>query len=74
MSILSDRVDGSNFYYGFTPGDARQINVRLEDFTAHGGVKVPVWAYYVGGERIGHELSKGEAERAAIKWAKEHPG
>lgn len=72
MSLLSEASDGLGFFYGFSPGDSRQINVRLEDII-EGKHVTPGWVYYVGGERIGVSLSKGEAEREAIAWAKKHP-
>ncbi len=72
MSILSEAPDGMGFYYAFIDGDNRQINVRLENKQI-GSLTVSAWIAYVGGVQIAVELSKGEAERAAIKWAKEHP-
>lgn len=67
---LSETADG--YFYTFIEGDPRQINVRLEDVITD-GARVPAWVYYVGGERIGAALSKGEAEREAIAWAKKNP-
>lgn len=72
-SILSERPDGLGMYYGFAPGDSRQINVRFEIIDRLGGPTARAWVYYVGGKEIGAELSKGEAEAAAIRWAKQHP-
>lgn len=74
MSILSDRTDGTGCYYGFYETDPRQINVRLEDFKSEkGGWSAPAWVAYVGGVAVATELSKGEAERAAIKWIRQNP-
>lgn len=89
MSILSERRDGLGFYYGFAPNDARRIDVRVEEVVGADdkkdgtsvrlfkaispAVRIPAWAYYVGGERRGYELSKGEAELSAIRYIKEHP-
>jgi hypothetical protein len=65
-SILSNRPDAFNYFYGFMKGDHRQINVRLEDMVG--------WNAYVGGEKVpGHFHSKNEAEQAAISWAKSNP-
>jgi hypothetical protein len=62
MSILSERPDGFNFYYGFMQGDHRQINVRYE-----GGW----WRAYVGGELMPEKYGyKAAAEAGAIEWAK----
>lgn len=72
MSILSEEPDGMGFYYAFIDGDSRQINVRLENKQI-GSVSVLAWIAYVGGVQIAVELSKGEAENAAIRWAKGHP-
>ena len=66
MSILSNRADGLGYFYGFVPGDHRQINVR----------KGPVdllWRAYVGGERVGDAETgvwetKDEAEAAALNF------
>lgn len=70
-SILSDRPDGCNFFYGFAPDDHRQINVRWE--TPIGGDLAIGWAAYVGGEKIGVYNKLLAAEAAALKWMKEHP-
>jgi hypothetical protein len=70
MSILSGDPDGMGYYYGWLPGDNRQINVRK----LHTIALNPKWHAYVGGVRVeGGWDSKEEAEAAAIKWAKEHP-
>jgi len=70
-SILSERQDSIGYYYGFLDGDNRQINVRLENKQI-GSVTVSAWIVYVGGVQIAIELSKGEAEKTAIKWIREH--
>ena len=68
MSVLSERTDGVGFFYGYYKTDSRQINVRLEEVNS-----TPAFVAYVGGVKIAAELSKGEAEKAAIKWINEHP-
>jgi len=69
-TILSDRPDGCNFYYGFVEGDSRQINVRIE-----GTEEYPkgYWRAYVGGEPIGCFSTKEFAEQQAIAWIKANP-
>lgn len=64
MSILSKDMDGCKFFYGFAPGDHRQINVRKE---ADG------WIAYVHGDRIGAYEHKDDAEAAAVKWIETNP-
>jgi hypothetical protein len=64
MSILSDQPDGMGFYYGFAPGDIRQINVRLEK---------GAWVGYVGGEPVTRALTKEWAELEAMRWAETNP-
>lgn len=71
MSILSDIADGLNFFYGFTPGDYRRIDVRE-------GPHDTLWRAWVGGVRITDAVtaawvSKDEAEAAALAWMKSHP-
>ena len=63
-SILSDRTDHYNFFYGFAPGDYRQINVRFEG---------PDWVAYVGGEPVGRYPSKDQAEAGAIAYIEANP-
>lgn len=64
-SILSSQPDGCGYFYGFTKGDCRQINVRYEN---------NFWLAYVGDDEVsGPHISKHFAEAAAIKWAKENP-
>jgi hypothetical protein len=71
MSVLSRAPDGQGFYYGFLPGDSRQINVRYE-FT---GVCQPMRYFaYVGSVElsVGY-FSKEAAEAAAIEWIRKNP-
>lgn len=74
MSYLSREPDGVGFYYGFAPGDHRQINVR-QVCPPHDRAK-PWWTAYVGGQQVEGPApfrSLAEAEAAAIAWAKENP-
>ncbi len=68
MSILSSRADGFGFFYGYAKPDMRQINVRCE-VTTYGYC----WAVYVGGDLIGDDPTKAEAEARALAWLKAHP-
>ena len=63
-SILSDRMDGGNFYYGWYPDDNRQVNVRFEG---------PAWVAYVGGVPVGAYESKDAAEAGAVAYIKANP-
>lgn len=72
VSILSNTKDHFGFFYGYVDGDPRQINVR-EEMMVSGNTEVPAWIAYVGGIKVGVELSKGEAERTAIRWIKDNP-
>ena len=70
-SILSAVPDGHRFYYGFAPGDGRQINVRSE---SDGILRWMRWFAYVGGKKLpqGHGTFE-EAETAALAWMAKHP-
>jgi hypothetical protein len=68
-TILSREPDGFGYYYGFAPGDHRQINVR------RGPVDL-LWRAFVGGVRVGDGETgvwntKEEAEAAALAWAEQ---
>jgi hypothetical protein len=65
VSILSDREDGIGFFYGWLEGENRQINVRNEP--GHH------WRAWVGDHHVGDYATKGQAESAAISWAKANP-
>lgn len=66
MSILSPAPDQLGFFYGFKPGDYRQINVRQEPVQPAPNF---AWFAYVGGDRIeGRWATKEDAEAAALKW------
>lgn len=54
----------ADFFYGYLPGDCRQINVRKES---------DGWIAYVHGDRIGAYESKADAEDAAVAWIKDNP-
>ena len=88
MSILSARPDGQQFFYGFFPGDSRQINVRREMVDGTPVSEMPTvendtqitgkrfggwWVAYVGGEPIGCYSTREFAEQQAIAWIKSHP-
>ena len=63
-SILSDREDGAGYFYGFAPGDYRQVNIRFEG---------PAWVAYVGGVPVGAYESKDAAEAGAVAYIKANP-
>ena len=65
MTFLSSREDGYGFYYGFMPGDGRQINVRYERRGAN-GERFGAWWAYAGGIEVGSAETKDEAERMAV--------
>ncbi len=66
MSVLSDMADGAGFFYGFLPGDHRQLNVRLEVRPGR-----YCWIAYVGGVEVGDGFdTKAEAEAAAVAYAR----
>lgn len=65
MSILSDHPDGLGFFYGFLPGDCRQVNVREE---APGR-----WCGYVGDQQVAVSKSKDGAEGKAVDWMIANP-
>lgn len=70
MSVLSERPDGFNFYYGFAKPDMRRIDVRRElqeDKPAF------AWRAYVAGEPVGYFGSRDLAEMAAISWLQANP-
>jgi hypothetical protein len=68
-SVLSARPDGLGFYYGFIPGDYRQINVA--PFYVFG---VQVWCAWVGDDQLIEVFATMyDAERGAIRWMKAHP-
>ena len=86
-SILSDRTDHYNFYYGFAPGDYRQINVRYETADGKPVSDAPIiglygerrkkfgrwWVAYVGGEPVGRYDSKDAAEAGAVAYIEANP-
>ena len=87
MSILSREMDGLHFYYGFAPGDYRQINVRFETADGKPVAEAPIiglygeqrkkfgswWVAYVGGEPVGRYPSKDQAEAGAIQYIEANP-
>lgn len=74
MSVLSERPDSLGFFYGFVPGDNRQINLREEpDETELGDDPPTVWVVYVAGDVIGRYPSKATAEAAALDWCHFNP-
>ena len=67
MSYLSREPDGCGYYYGFFPGDHRQINVRFEP-------KYSSFCAYVGDNTVTTTATSIEdAEKKAMAWAKENP-
>lgn len=63
---MSQQPDGFGYYYGFTDGDHRQINVRFEGDR--------LWVAYTRGEEVGsHFTSNEQAWEAAESWLKENP-
>lgn len=69
-SVLSAQSDGCGFFYGYLPGDYRQINVRRE---LADNKPVFLWHAYLAGELIGTAHSKDEAEAMAVEYAKAYP-
>lgn len=60
MSILSNEPDGLGFFYGFLPGDCRQVNVREESPGR--------WCGYVAGVQVAVSKSKEGAEQSTVAW------
>jgi hypothetical protein len=72
-SVLSREPDGMGYYYGFVPGDPRQINVRPEFESSDPKDLSIKWAIYIAGDMIGSAPRKPAAETKALLWLSNNP-